>query len=64
MTIELKYIGKVTANMGTLNALSIALREAADSPINHNTICQKIYTEAANHIYEELDKRGLYDEFK
>lgn len=64
MTIDIKYIGKVTASMEVLNRLSIALGEAAEHPWNKGDFGERMYREAANQIYNELDKRGLYDEFK
>lgn len=66
MTIDIKGFGKVTASKEVLNSICLLLGDACELRTRKGDRfgTAKIYTEMAQQVYEELDKVGLYDEYR
>ena len=64
MTVNIKGLGKITANKDVLNWLSITLQEAGYSFEGRKNGLSKICKEQAHEIYMELDQKGYYDSVK
>lgn len=62
MTVEIKGIGKVTANQEVLNLLSILASEAADHyRENERYALAKEAQKTADYIYCSLKEAGAYN---
>ena len=63
MTINTNH-GKITADQDTLNFISIMAREAAEGydRDGYNSLAKEA-RDFARHIYNELEKAGMYKDF-